>query len=292
MPTFVTPGPISVAVELGVGDIQIMASHRADTIAEVRPTDGAKRSDAAAAARTRVEYAGGILTIKAPRGWRQYSFRGGGDSVDVLVELPAGSSVRGEAGVAGFRCTGRLGDCRYNTGVGDIRVEQAGPVQLKTGAGDLTVHRATGRAELATGTGDVQVGTVDGTAVIRNSNGDISIGEISGDLQANAANGRISVDKAHGPVAAKTANGDVRLGEVASGVVVAETGCGRLDVGVRDGVAAWLDLDTHWGQVHNGLDDAGPPGPGDDAVEVRARTGYGDITVRRSVADEWAEDNR
>ena len=50
MPTFDTPEPISVTVELGVGDLRIVASDRADTMVEVRPSDAAKKADVAAAA--------------------------------------------------------------------------------------------------------------------------------------------------------------------------------------------------------------------------------------------------
>src|SRR6266542_7009435 len=98
MPVFDTPEPISVTVELGVGDIRIVASDRTDTIVEVRPSDEAKKSDVTAAEQTRVEYAGGRLLIKGPKNWRQYTFRGGGESIDVQIELPAGSHLRGETG--------------------------------------------------------------------------------------------------------------------------------------------------------------------------------------------------
>jgi hypothetical protein len=290
MPTFETPEPISVTVEFGVGDLRIVASDRTDTMVEVRPSDPAKKADVAAAEQTRVEYAGGRLLIKAPKSWRQFTWRGGGESIDVQVELPAGSHLRGETGVAALRCRGRLGECRYKTGVGDIQLDQAGPVQLKTGGGDLTVDRAGGDAELTTGSGAVQIDRIDGAAVVKNSNGDTWIGEVTGDLAVSAANGRISVDQAHATVTAKSANGDVRLGEVAHGAVLAQTGMGRVEIGIRDGVAAWLDLNTRFGNVHNDLDAAERPGPGEDAVEVRARTAFGDITIHRSVAADSGKD--
>lgn len=289
MPTFDTPQPISVNVELGVGDLRIVASDRTDTIVEVRPSDAAKKSDVAAAQQTRVEYAGGRLLIKGPKGRRQFSFRPGGESIDVQIALPASSQVRGEAGAATLRCIGRLGECRLKTGVGEIRLDQAASVQINTGAGDITVDRAVGHAELTTGSGVVQVGGIDGTAVIKNSNGDTWIGEVSGDLRVNAANGKISVGQAHAAVAAKTANGDVRLGEVSRGAVLARTACGKLEVGIREGVAAWLDLHTHCGNVQNDLD-AARPEPGEDAVEVRARSSFGDITVRRVATPGPTED--
>lgn len=284
MPTFETREPISVTVQLGVGAIRIVASDRTDTVVEVRPSDPSKKSEVTAAEQTRVEYASGRLLIKAPRGWRQLSPWGGGESIEVQIELPAGSLVRGEAGVASLHCTGRLGECRYKTSAGDVHVDQAGPVHLRTVAGDIAVDRALGHAEVTTRSGAVWIGTIDGTAVVKNSNGDTWIGEVTGDLRVSAANGRIVVDHSHATVAAKTANGDVRLGEVARGAIVAETAFGKVDIGIADGVAAWLDLNTRYGNVGNDLDAVERPEPGEDAVEVRARTSSGDITVARSFA--------
>jgi hypothetical protein len=284
MHSFDTPEPISVTVELGVGDIWIVASDRTDTIVEVRPSDSAKKADVAAAQQTRVEYANGRLLIKAPKGWRQYKFRGGGESIAVQVDLPSGSQVGGDAGVAAFHCTGRLGECRLRTGVGEIHIDQAGAVDLKTGFGDIIIERAAGHAEIRTGSGALGIGVIDGTAVVKNSNGDTRIGAVTGDLRVNAANGKIVVDRAEAAVAAKTANGDVCLGEVARGAVLAETALGKIDVGIRDGVTAWLDLNTSFGRVHSDLDDSDRPQAGEDAVEVRARTAMGGITIRRAPA--------
>jgi hypothetical protein len=290
MPSFDTPEPISVTVELGVGDLQIVASDRTDTTVEVRPSDPGKKADVTAAEQTRVEYAGGRLLIRAPKNWRRYTPHGGGESIDVQIELPAGSHLRGDTGVAALRCQGRLGECRYKTGAGNIQLDQAAAVQLRTGAGDISVGKADGDAELSTGTGSVRIDRVDGAAVVKNSNGDTWIGQVTGDLRVNAANGRISVDQASDTVAAKSANGDVRLGEVAHGAVLAQTAMGKVDIGIRDGVAAWLDLNTRFGRVHNDLDPSERPGPGQDAVEVRARTSFGDITITRSVAADSGKD--
>ncbi len=49
MPTFDTPRPILVDLELGVGDVRITAGDRTDTTVEIRPTDPAKPSDVEAA---------------------------------------------------------------------------------------------------------------------------------------------------------------------------------------------------------------------------------------------------
>jgi hypothetical protein len=281
MPTFDTREPIAVHLEIGVGEIHIVAAERTDTFVDVGPSDAGKRRDVTAAEQTRVDYRDGVLHIKAPKNWRNYSFRGG-ESIRVQIELPAGSSVRGEAGVANFHTTGRLGECRYKSGAGDIRIDEAGSVSAKSSAGDITIGRAAGRCEVATSSGSVRLGTVDGPLVVKNSNGDTEIGDVTGDLRVSAANGDVSVDRALSTVAVATANGDIRLGEVARGAVVAKTAYGRIEVGISDGVAAWLDLNTAFGKVRNDLDAADRPASGEDTVELKARTAYGDITIHRA----------
>ena len=181
MPTFDTPEPISVDVELGVGDIRIEASDRTETTVEVRPSDPATKADVTAADQTRVEYANGHLLVKAPSGWRRWMPHRDSGSIDVEIGLPEGSRVRVEAGVGAVHGRGRLGECQCKVGVGEIRLDETGPLNLKTGAGDITMERAAGKAEVITGTGAVRIGSIDGTAAVKNSSGDTWIGEVSGD---------------------------------------------------------------------------------------------------------------
>jgi len=291
MRTFETPEPISVSLELGVGDIEVVASDRVDTVVDVRPSDPANRSDVSAARQTRVDLANGTLVVKAMKGWRRWTLGPGRESIDVRIELPSGSTVRAAVGAGGMRCRGRIGGCHVRTGVGDITLDRTGPVELKAGAGEVAVDAIAGTAKIKTA-GAVRIGTIDGSAVIRNANGDTWIGEITGDARVTAANGAISVDLAHSGVAAKTANGDIRIDEVTRGAVVAQSAFGAVEVGVADGVPAWLDLETGFGHVTNELDDAERPGPGDDAVEVRAHTAMGDITIHRSSASRTHEGER
>lgn len=286
MQNFETPEPIAVTLELGVGGVRIAATDRADTMVDVRPSDASKRPDVIAAEQTRVEFANGRLLVRAPKGWRQWSPLGPwGDhgSIEVEIDVPAGSSLSGQAGVGTIRCTGRIGGCRFRVGVGDIRLEGAGPVELRTGAGDVILDRIDGTAEVTTGSGSVEIGSIDGRAIVKNGNGDTWIGKVTNEARVNAANGRITVDHALAGVVAKTANGNVQLGEVERGAVVAQSAFGSVEIGIRDRVAAWLDLDTKFGTVRNDLDAVERPEPNEDAVEVHAHTSMGDITIHRSV---------
>ena len=96
MPTFDTPEPISATIDLAVGDVRISAGDRADTVVDVRPSDASNEADVKAAEQTRVEYADGQLLVKAPK-LRSWLIRSAGGSVDVTIELPAGSHVHGDA---------------------------------------------------------------------------------------------------------------------------------------------------------------------------------------------------
>jgi hypothetical protein len=279
MSSFDTPQPISVSIEIAAGGIHVTAGERTTTVVDVQPSDPSDAADVRAAEGTRVEYARQRLTIKSPK--QGFRLRRGG-SVDVTIELPAGSHVDGTAGWADFDCDGRLGDCRLRTGLGRIRVAHAGALNAKTASGDVDIDLATGHAEIRTASGDVRVRELAHTAVVKSANGDTRVGRAAGDLRVGTANGSITVDCAQTNVAAKTARGDVRLGEVVRGSVVLETHSGDLEVGVREGTSAWLDVSAVAGRVRNGLEAADAPDPSAPTVEVSARTTSGDVTIRRA----------
>ncbi|MGA7834330.1 MAG: DUF4097 family beta strand repeat-containing protein [Acidimicrobiales bacterium] len=265
MPRFDTPEPITVTLDIGVGDIRIVASDRADTVVTVQPSDAASIDDVKSTERITVAYANGALVVKAPKSWRRYKFGGGTDSIDVLIELPTNSRLLGEAAMASLLCTGTLGECRYKTGADDISIERVdGPVELKTGSGSISVD------------------WIGEGANVRNGNGGIRIGEVIGELEAKSANGAIRVDRAGASATTKTALGDIRFDEVSAGSIDAETAMGKVDVAVRRGSAALLDLYTSYGRVNNVLEAGERPNPSEQAVEIRVHTSYGDITISRA----------
>src|SRR4051812_9293786 len=280
MPNYETPQPISVTLELGVSDVRIAASNRTDTVVLIRPSDEADESDMQAAQQVRVDYADGILRVTGPK-TRAFDFSRKTRSIEVSIALPSGSQVTAETQEGDFRSAGRLGECNLKT-VGNVWLEQTGPLRLVTAAGHITADGIAGNAEISTGSGKVQIGQVEGSAVVKNSNGDTTIDAVTGDLRVRAANGHISVERAGAGVVAKTSNGSIRLGEVVHGAIVLGTAAGDLDIGIAKGTAAWLEVNTGFGHVRNLLQNATRPEETDQTVEVRGRTSYGDITIRRS----------
>ena len=285
---FDTPSPIAVVLDLYVADVQIVASERTDTIAEVRPSDPGKAADVKAAENTRVAYDAATRTLsvvsRKPRN-RFVNFSSKRpESIDVVIQLPADSDVRGEAGLGDFQSDGVLGAVVLKTDLGAVRLAETGPLNVRSGLGEIAVEVVSGSAEVHSGSSDIRIGTVDGTADVSNGNGKVRVGLVTGPAKVKASNGSVSVDRALSDITAASSNGDVRIGEVVRGTVNATSKNGGVEVGIREGSAAWLELETGVGRVYNELASSDAPEAGDlaDKVEVHASTKLGDVTVRRA----------
>jgi hypothetical protein len=280
MPSFDTPEPISATARVEAGSLQFTAGERTDTVVEVRPRDPGKDLDVRTADQTEVACAGGVLTIRTPKS----SLFGRTGVVDVTVELPAGSHIDATGAWTQVLGEGRLGEVRVKTSSGDVRLDATGPLKLTASHGSITVDRVQGAAEITTSSGSLRVGLVDGPAVLKNSHGTTTVDAATGELRVNGANGDIEIRRAEDSVTATTAHGTVRVGEVARGTVQLETSYGAIEVGVREGTAAWLDVSSSSGQVRNALTASGAPQDAEDTVKIRARTRHGNIDIRRARA--------
>ncbi|MBG0566755.1 DUF4097 family beta strand repeat-containing protein [Actinoplanes aureus] len=281
MPTFDTPGPITASVDLTAGELRVVASERPDTVVHVRPAEETMDRDVRAAEQTHVEFSLGTLTVRGPRqpGLGMFGKVG---VVDVLVELPIGSDLEAKLGAGGVRCTGALGACRLRSGAGDLQVEQSETLSVSTGMGIVVAETVTGDARVTTGSGKLRVRSVSGPAVLKNGNGEVWVGHAGSELRINSANGDIAADHAGGSVTASTANGDIRMSELVRGSATLRSGAGRIEIGIRQGTAARLDVHTHYGRIRNEMTATDGPVETDEQAEVRARTGFGDILIRRS----------
>ncbi|MEW2463463.1 DUF4097 family beta strand repeat-containing protein [Streptomyces sp. NPDC046994] len=280
MPSFDTPEPISVTAHVGAGSIRFTASDRPDTVVEVRPLNAKRDKDVRAAEQTDVAYASGVLTVRT----KERRLIGPSGAVDVTVELPTGSRVDMDGSWTQVLGEGRLGEVRVKASGGDVRLDSTGPLQLTVSHGSITVDRVEGLAEVVTSFGSLRVGTVNGPAVLKNSHGTTTVGAAMGDLRVSGAHGNIDITRAEGSVTATTAHGALRVDEVARGIVQLETSYGAIEVGIREGTAAWLDASSERGQVRNTLAASAAPEETEDTVEVRARTRWGNIDVRRARA--------
>ncbi|MEV8595290.1 DUF4097 family beta strand repeat-containing protein [Streptomyces sp. NPDC052012] len=282
MPSFDTPGPISVTAHVDAGSLQFTAGDRTDTVVEVRPRDPKKDLDVRTADQTEVTYASGVLTVRTPKP----SLFGLGRTgvVDVTVDLPTGSRVDATGAWSQVLGEGRLGEVDVKTSSGDVRLDATGPLKLTAAHGSITVDRVEGPAEITTSSGSLRVGVVDGPAVLKNSHGTTIVGAATGELRVNGVNGDVDIARAEDSVTATNVHGALRVGEVVRGTVQLETNHGGVEVGVREGTAAWLDVSSGRGQVRNTLTASEAPGDSEETVKIRARTRYGNIDIRRARA--------
>lgn len=280
MPSFDTPEPISATAHVEAGSIQFTAGDRLDTVVEVRPRDPKRDQDVRAADQAEVTYASGALTVRTPKP----NLFGRTGTVDVTVELPTGSRIDMTGAWVQVLGEGRLGEFRVKISSGDVRLDTTGPLKLTASHGSITVDRVEGMAEITTSSGSLRAGHVAGPAVLKNSHGTTTVGVASGELRVSGANGDIEIRRAEDSVTATTAHGTLRVDDVARGTVQLETSYGAIEVGVREGTAAWLDVSSGSGQVRNTLAVSEPPEKTEDTVKVRARTRYGNIDVRRARA--------
>ncbi|MFD9392313.1 DUF4097 family beta strand repeat-containing protein [Streptomyces sp. NPDC060000] len=193
MNKFATPAPVSAILAVPAGRIRIIAADRADTTVEVRPADASKSRDVKAAEQVTVEYADGILRVEATPAKNRVL--GNSGSVEVTVQLPAGSSVEVKAAAAEFRGVGRLGDVAFDGAQGSVKLDEAASARLVLLAGDVSLGRLGGSAEISTQKGDIRIAeAMRGTLELRTEAGAISVGAargVSASLDAGTAYGRI-----------------------------------------------------------------------------------------------------
>jgi DUF4097 and DUF4098 domain-containing protein YvlB len=217
MQKFATPTQISAVLDIPAGRIEFIAADRTDTVVEVRPADASKSRDVKAAEQTTVEYKDGVLRIETLVGNR---LLGPSGSVEVTVQLPAGSRAEVKAASAELRGVGRLGEVTIESAQGAIKLDEAASAQVTVAAGDVTVGRLGGPAQISTQKGDITIAeAVRGKVVLSTLAGDISIAAargVSATLDAGTSSGRVqnSLTNADGPNAqlnihATTAYGNI-----------------------------------------------------------------------------------
>ncbi|MEU1669871.1 DUF4097 family beta strand repeat-containing protein [Streptomyces sparsogenes] len=194
MQKFDTPAPITAVLDIPAGRVQFIAAPRVDTTVEVLPANPSKSRDVQTAEQTTVAYADGVLRIHTPEPKSQLF--GGAGSVEVTVQLPAGSHVEAKTAGSELRGVGRLGDVAFEGAYRRIKIDEAASVRLTATDGDVEVGRLGGPAEISTARGDIRIAeAMRGAVVLRTESGDISVAAaagVSAALDAGTGYGRVS----------------------------------------------------------------------------------------------------
>ncbi|MFA7768687.1 DUF4097 family beta strand repeat-containing protein [Streptomyces sp. NRRL S-448] len=193
MQKFATAAPIAAVLDVPAGLIRFIAADRADTTVEILPADASKGRDVKAAEQTTAEYKDGVLRIAAAPAKNR--ILGNPGSVEITVQLPAGSRVEAKTAAAEFRGVGRLGDVTFEAAQGTVKLDETASAHLTLMAGDVSVGRLGGPAQITTQKGDLQIAEAQrGTVELSTQAGDITVGTargVSATLDAGTAYGRI-----------------------------------------------------------------------------------------------------
>jgi hypothetical protein len=183
----------------------------------------------------------------------------------ITVWAPTRSRLAARVGAGDVRASGRAGWAGVRAGSGNATLDAVdGDADVTTGSGAIDLGPVTGRARLRTGSGAIRVAATGGPAEIKTGSGDVVLGEVNGDVRV------------------RTGSGDVTVSDARSGGLEFSTGSGAVRIGVHPGVGAELDLTSGSGKARSELDvaDVAPEKPA--ALQVRGRTGSGDVLVARA----------
>lgn len=218
MQKFDTTTPVTAVLDLPAGRIQVIAADRTDTTVQVLPADPGKSRDVRAAEQITVAYDDGVLRVTAPAPANRVLGHSG--SVEVTLQVPAGSHVEATTAATGFRAVGRLGDIAFKGAHGPVKIDEAAGIDVAAADSDITVGRLTGPARITTQKGDIRVTeAVRGAVELTTQMGSISVGTARGTsatLDAGTGYGRIdnTLVNSEGPdaglrIRATTTHGDI-----------------------------------------------------------------------------------
>lgn len=267
--TLETPAPVRLYVENGSGRVVVVATVTSTTHVRVA---GARAEEAT------ITHDRDKVSVLAPR-WRAGLFRGD-QSLDIEVEVPAGSQLVVKSGSADIDVTGEVATTRIKAGSAGVRLDRvADTAVIDTGSGDVAIAAVTGDVRIRSGSGDVVVDSAGGVASISSGSGDIRIGHAARPVVVKTGSGDLEVLESDDDIASTTGSGRLVVRNARRGRISAKGASGDILVGVPVGTPVWTDITTITGRVTSTLPSAGQPAPGADHVEIRATTVSGDVAL-------------
>lgn len=170
---------------------------------------------------------------------------------------------------------------------GDYRVVISAPegtqVEAHTASADVDGRGRLGEVSVDSASGDVSLASVDGRLEVNTASGDVKVDFVGGDVRVNSASGDVTLGETEHDVRVRTASGDIEIRSAVRGKIDIQSASGDVHVGIRRGSTVYIDASSMSGDMTSELDlsDAAPVSDG-PAVDFRARTMSGDVTVRRA----------
>ena len=273
MPTFETPGSVSLQIKLPSGRVVVTTADEPRTTVEVVAV-GRRGQDAIDDIEITMDEHSGRHVIRVEQRdrfrWGPIQISWGGD-FECRISCPPGADLDLSGASTDVRVDGELGDVSARTASGDIRVQTVGgPLQVKTASGDVFVGVVRGQGSIATVSGDVGIERLDAPLTARAVSGDITVGSVASELGIS------------------TTSGDVDLKTVLEGDVRVQTVSGDVRVGIARGTRVWVDAASVSGRLESELGLEGQESAAGDAesavVPLHVKTVSGDVSVVRAAA--------
>lgn len=140
---------------------------------------------------------------------------GGGEEVDLELELPAGTRLSLASGSGDLSVEGAFGDSVLDSGYGDVQARGIrGTLAAKSGSGSVQAHEVQGaRVELASAYGDLTLRAIQAEELSANtSSGDIDARDLDGaHLVLHSDYGDVKAARTRGDLAAHSGSGELEL---------------------------------------------------------------------------------
>ena len=273
MPTFDTPGSVSLQIKLPSGRVVVTTADEPRTTVEVVAL-GRRGQDAMDEIEITAEERAGRHVVRIEQKdrfrWGPIQITWGGD-FECRVTCPPGADLELEGASTDLRVEGDLGEVSVRTASGDIRLDAvAGPLQVKTASGDVSLGDARSEGSVVTVSGDVGVERIDTALTVRSISGDVAVASVAGELGVSTTSGDVEIRAVHG--------GDVRV----------QTVSGDVRIGVARGTHVWIDAASVSGDLESelGLEDHDVASDDSEAsvVPLHVKTVSGDVSVVRAAA--------
>lgn len=253
-------GPLNVLVSTHSGDVTVRATDSKDVLVTLRATSS-KFAYLLDAADVEFDRARNTLTIHTlPKGI-SFSSKGlrigparswfdfGSSDIDVLIEVPRGSSL-----------------------------------DVATVSGDTSLIGSLGVVTVKSVSGDVVARDTSDTLDVQTASGDVHSGHVLTTLKCKSASGDVVCQGAAARTEIYSASGDILLSADQPGKIVVRNVSGNVVVRVARGLAVDISGDTVSGSMGSDIDLDGESesSGGDDTLVIKVTTVSGDIRIDKA----------
>lgn len=196
-------GVTSIRIENGSGHLVVTGKPGGSEVSASAIIKGSSQSTVNSVKLT-AERSGDVLIVRADgpdRGWLSWW---SGWSADLTVEVPDNLKLD------------------VSNGSGGARIENVGPVVVRSGSGGVRVDGVSGNADLRSGSGGAALSNVHGDVVLSTGSGGIRLDQVTGSVDVRSAGS--------GGVTATQIGGSLHVGSIGSGGLTADNIGGDLTI--------------------------------------------------------------